>query len=74
MMNIKEVLTLMVYTFSDKKASVGAIKSEIMSNYEIAEELHKSVIRRFENWKLKSIFYRQYLGCWFCQYAINKKI
>ena len=49
MMNIKEVLTLMVYTFSDKKASVGAIKSEIMSNYEIAEELRKSFIIRFEN-------------------------
>ena len=41
MMNTKEVLTQWFTHF--------LIKSEIMSNYEIAEELRKSFIIRFEN-------------------------
>ena len=31
----------------DKKASGGAIKNEIMSNKELAEELPKPIIRKF---------------------------
>ena len=36
----------------DKSVSNGAIKNEIMSNEESAEELHKSVIRRFKKRKV----------------------
>ena len=47
----------MVYTFFDKKASVGAamlvnksaVKNEIMSNKELVEELHKPIIIKFKN-------------------------
>ena len=38
----------MVYKFIDKKISGGAAKNENMSNQELAEELHKPIIRKFE--------------------------
>ena len=49
-------LALMVYKFFDKKsalladksASGGAIKNEIMSNKELAEESHKPIIGKFK--------------------------
>ena len=37
-----------------KKTSVGDIKNENISNKELAEELHKPIIRTFE--KVKSLF------------------
>ena len=40
-------LVSMVYQFFDKKTVGGAIKNEIMSNKELAEELHKPIIRAF---------------------------
>ena len=46
----------MVYKFSDKKTSGSAAKKEIMSNQELAEELHKPVIRKFEKRKIHSSF------------------
>ena len=60
----------MVYTIFDQKTSGGSIKNENMSNQHIAEELYKSVIRKFK--KKKITFYRKYMGCWSCWYAINK--
>ena len=48
-------LASMVYNFLDKKAS-GGIKNEIMSNKELAEELHKPIIRKFEKRKVHSPF------------------
>ena len=64
-------LASMVYKFFDKKtkgsgvttlANKSAIKS-IPQNEQLAEELHKCIIRKFK--KKKSIFsiQRQYLGC-----------
>ena len=44
----------MVYTFFDKKTSVGAIKKEIMQNGELAKELQKPLIRKFEKRKVHS--------------------
>ena len=41
----------MVYKLLDKKASGGAIKNEIISNKELAEELNKPIIRKFEKEK-----------------------
>ena len=32
------------------------IKNEIISNKELAEELHKPIIRKFEEWKVHALF------------------
>ena len=37
----------MVYKFFDKKTSGGTVKNKIMSNKQLAEELHKPIIRKF---------------------------
>ena len=62
----------MVCKFFDKKGSGGsatlarsetlatrnksAIKNEIMHNKELAEQLHKPIIKKIEKWKLHSSF------------------
>ena len=45
----------MVYKFFDKKSAV-----EVKHNEQVAEELHKPIIRNFKK-------------CWFSWYAINKQ-
>ena len=73
-------LPSITYKFSNEKTSAtrtnkfscGPIKNEITSNQEFAEELHKYIIRIFEKRKVYSSFKRQYLGCWFSRYAVNK--
>ena len=42
----------MVYKLIDKKTSDGALKSEVMSNEELVNELHKPIVRQFEKRKL----------------------
>ena len=44
----------MVWKIFDNKTSDGAIKSETMPNQELAEELHKLIIRKFEKRKVYS--------------------
>ena len=39
-----------------KKTSGGTVKSEIISNKELAVELHKVIIRKFKKWKVNSPF------------------
>ena len=51
------------YKFFDKKTSGSGIKNENISNNELAEELHKPVIRKFKKKKSTIAFYKQYLGC-----------
>ena len=50
----------MVNNFFDKKSSGCGIKSEIMPNQQLAEELHKPIITKFKNEKythpLKTVF------------------
>ena len=46
-------LASMVYTFFDKRTSGGSIKNEIEQNEQLADELHKPIIRKFE----KSLFF-----------------
>ena len=46
----------MVYKFFDKKSSGSGIKNEIISNKELAEELHKPIIRNFKKRKVHSTF------------------
>ena len=45
----------MVYKFFNKKSSGGTVKNEIISNKELAE-LHKPIIRKFEERKVNSPF------------------
>ena len=52
MMGIKRGLASMVYKFFDKKSSGSGITNEF--NYQLANELHKPVIKEFK--KKKSLF------------------
>ena len=47
-------LAIMVYKFFVKKNSGGTVKNEIISNKELAEELHKSIITKFKKRKVHS--------------------
>ena len=49
-------LDSMVYTFFDEKTTGGTIKNEIISNKELAEELHKPIIRKFNKEKYNHLF------------------
>ena len=46
----------MIYKVFDKKVSGGAIKNKVRSNKELAEELHKPIIKKLEKWKVYSSF------------------
>ena len=46
----------MVYRFFDKKSSGSCVKSEIMLNQHLAEELHKPIISKFEEPKVTLSF------------------
>ena len=46
----------MVYKFFNKKISGSGIKNENISKKELAEELHKPIIRKFKKSKLDSPF------------------
>ena len=46
----------MVYECFDKKTSGGTLKNEIISNKELAEELHKPIIRKFNKRKVHPPF------------------
>ena len=48
--------SIMVYKYFDTKTSDVAVKSQIMQNEELAEELHKSIIRKFQKRKVHSSF------------------
>ena len=49
-------LASMVNNFFDKKASRSAIKNQNMSDQQLAEELHKAIIRTFNKRKVQSLF------------------
>ena len=42
----------MAYQFPNKKSSDGAVQKGIMLNQELAQELHKPIIRKFEKRKI----------------------
>ena len=46
----------MVYKFFDKKASGSGIKSDTILKKELAEEIHKPIIRKFKKRKLQPHF------------------
>ena len=49
-------LASMVYEFFDKKTFGSSIKNENISDQQLAEELHKSIIRNFKKRKVHSPF------------------
>ena len=48
-------LASMVYKFFDKKSKGTGIKNEIKENQQLANELHKPIVRKFK--KKKSVFF-----------------
>ena len=68
-------LSSMVYKFFDKKFALGSgvDNNEIKQNLQLAEELHKPIIRSFNEKNSLFKIQRQYLWCWFRWYAINKQ-
>ena len=52
-------LASMVHTFLDKKTSGSGIKNDDISNKELAEELHKPIIRKSKKRKYTYL----YSGC-----------
>ena len=56
-------LASMVYKFFDKKSKGSGIKNEIKKNQQLADELHKPIIRKFKKKRSAFFFYRQYLVC-----------
>ena len=49
-------LVSMVYKLHDKKTSGSSTKNKIISSEELAEELHKPIIRKFKKIKVQSTF------------------
>ena len=49
-------LTSMVYKIFDKKSKGSGIKNEIKENQQLANELHKPIIRKFKKRKVYSLF------------------
>ena len=64
-------LASMVYKLFNKKTSRGTVNNEIISNKELAEQLHKPVIKKYDKSKMHSSF-RQYLGRRSSRHAIYK--
>ena len=61
----------MVYNFFDEKSCGNAVKNEIMQNKELAEELHKPIVRKFLKNKSILTFYRQYLEFLLLIFSVN---
>ena len=49
-------LASFIYKFFDKKSSDSGVKNKIIPNQELGEELHKSIIKKFEKRKIYSSF------------------
>ena len=52
MIDIKEVLLLWFINFFDKKNPGSGLKSAIKQNQQLAEELHKPIIRKSKKHKI----------------------
>ena len=71
MMDINVELLQWLINVLIKKTSGETVKNEIVSNKELAEELHKPIIRKFEKRKVHSPFI-EYLGSRSSRYATDK--
>ena len=68
----------MVYKFFDKNTSGGTFKNESISNKELAEELHKPIIKKIKKRKVHSHFMDNIWGADLCDMQLiiqfNKEI
>ena len=68
----------MIYKFFDKNISSGTFKNENISNKELAEELHKPIIKKIKKIKVHSPFMDNIWGADLCDMQLiiksNKKI
>ena len=68
----------MVYKFFDKNTSGGTFKNENISNKELAEELHKPIIKKIKKRKVHSHFMDNIWGADLCDMQLmiqfNKEI
>ena len=66
-------LASMIYKFFDKKSKGSGVNIGLERSEQLAKELHKPFSRNFK--KKSSLFWiqRQYFGCWFNFYAVNKQ-
>ena len=62
MMDVNVDLLQWYINFFDKQTSCSGIKDENMSNKELAEELHKTIIRKLQKRKVYSSFIDNILG------------
>ena len=67
-------LASVVYKFFDKKTSYGAIKNENMSNKDLAEELNKPFIRKFQNRNVHSSFVDNIWGADLADMQLRNKL
>ena len=65
-------LASVVYKFFDEKSSGNGIKNENISNKQLAEELHKPIIRKFNKRKVLSPYIDNIWGCRSSGYATDK--
>ena len=56
-------LASIVYIFFDKKSKGSGIKNEIKENQQLANELHKPIVRKFKRRKVYSSFKDNIWGC-----------
>ena len=56
-------LVILVYKLFDKKFSGSGVKSEILPNQELAEDLQKKIIRKFEKRKVYSLYVDNIWDC-----------
>ena len=66
-------LASMVYNFFDKTTLRRALKSEVMPNQQLAEELHKPIIKKCEKRKVYSSFMNNILGVDLADMQLIKK-
>ena len=59
---IDKVFDKKIASLVDKSTSDGAVKNEIISIKELAKELHKPIIRKFEKRKVHSLFIDNIFG------------
>ena len=64
-------LASIVYKIFDKRTAESAVKNEIMQNKEVAEELHKPIIRKFRKRKENLSFIDNIWGYYWSQIKQN---
>ena len=63
-------LASMIYKFFDRKASGSGIKNKNTLNKKLAQRIAQINYYKISRTKSTLIYYRQYLECWSCWYAV----